>query len=217
MGEERAAIVTELLHSIALSPPSSLLLPLYPSLSLHFPAPTPLQFSPFFLLSLTFLSLLLSPSFLPLPHPSSSSLLLFLLSPSPQITSGEYIQMSGRAGRRGLDERGIVMLMVDERMDSTVGKGLLRVRLCSHMSLLQVLQTPHVHIVYVCMCVMYTACTTQHVHTYLHVYIFIVTHVHVHKTYTTTIAQIYNPPLPLPLPLHPTHTHIYTPRVVQTL
>jgi len=42
------------------------------------------------------------------------------------ITSGEYIQMSGRAGRRGLDERGIVMLMVDERMDSTVGKGLLR-------------------------------------------------------------------------------------------
>ena len=45
-----------------------------------------------------------------------------------QITSGEYIQMSGRAGRRGLDERGIVMLMVDEEMDSVVGKGLLKVR-----------------------------------------------------------------------------------------
>ena len=44
-----------------------------------------------------------------------------------QITSGEYIQMSGRAGRRGLDERGIVMLMVDEQMDSAVGKALLKV------------------------------------------------------------------------------------------
>ena len=43
------------------------------------------------------------------------------------ITSGEYIQMSGRAGRRGLDERGIVMLMVDEQMDSTVAKNLLKV------------------------------------------------------------------------------------------
>ncbi len=35
--------------------------------------------------------------------------------------------MSGRAGRRGIDDRGIVMLMVDERMDSTIGKGLLKV------------------------------------------------------------------------------------------
>lgn len=37
--------------------------------------------------------------------------------------------MSGRAGRRGLDERGIVMLMVDEQMDSTIGKTLLKVQL----------------------------------------------------------------------------------------
>ena len=42
------------------------------------------------------------------------------------ITSGEYIQMSGRAGRRGLDDRGIVIMMVDEKMSSSVGKELLR-------------------------------------------------------------------------------------------
>lgn len=44
-----------------------------------------------------------------------------------QITSGEYIQMSGRAGRRGMDDRGIVILMVDEKMSPTVGKQLLKV------------------------------------------------------------------------------------------
>ncbi|KAJ6669920.1 hypothetical protein lerEdw1_000469 [Lerista edwardsae] len=42
------------------------------------------------------------------------------------ITSGEYIQMSGRAGRRGMDDRGIVILMVDEKMSPTVGKQLLK-------------------------------------------------------------------------------------------
>ncbi|RWS12921.1 superkiller viralicidic activity 2-like 2 [Dinothrombium tinctorium] len=42
------------------------------------------------------------------------------------ITSGEYIQMSGRAGRRGIDERGIVILMVDEKMSPSVGKELIK-------------------------------------------------------------------------------------------
>ncbi|CAF4918247.1 unnamed protein product, partial [Rotaria sp. Silwood1] len=42
------------------------------------------------------------------------------------ITSGEYIQMSGRAGRRGKDERGIVVLIIDERMSPTTAKDIVK-------------------------------------------------------------------------------------------
>lgn len=41
--------------------------------------------------------------------------------------------MSGRAGRRGMDDRGIVILMVDEKMSPTIGKQLLKVRICSFL------------------------------------------------------------------------------------
>lgn len=33
------------------------------------------------------------------------------------LTSSEYIQMAGRAGRRGLDDRGIVIMMVDDKLE----------------------------------------------------------------------------------------------------
>ncbi|XAR63771.1 RNA helicase [Bertholletia excelsa] len=38
------------------------------------------------------------------------------------IGSGEYIQMSGRAGRRGKDERGLCIIMVDEQMEKNTLK-----------------------------------------------------------------------------------------------
>lgn len=42
------------------------------------------------------------------------------------LSSGEYIQMSGRAGRRGLDDRGIVVMVLDEKIDPPTAKALLK-------------------------------------------------------------------------------------------
>ena len=63
--------------------------------------------------------------------------------------------MSGRAGRRGIDERGMVMMMVDQKLDTLVGKNILKVRMYVHTRIAAIkftwlLMIMHAYSVHIC-------------------------------------------------------------------
>ncbi|KAL5056682.1 hypothetical protein RYX36_037364, partial [Vicia faba] len=42
------------------------------------------------------------------------------------LTIGEYIQMSCHVGRRGIDDRGVCIFMVDEKMEPSTAKSMVK-------------------------------------------------------------------------------------------